>query len=172
MSTPVSSVVLTQDIRSNSKDYKRAADRQHKWEHGEIMSKGRSVPRKPEPKPLNRKNAKGQSAKGLVRPAIVADRQEALTDSSSDEVEEQTTPAVAPDADVHYSFDAKRGPSHGSQVLSAALEAAVDRFESKETDKLVRDEYEVLDSEGEAMMTNAGKKGKFATAEEEEYEFV
>jgi hypothetical protein len=193
MATPVSSVVLTQDIRSAAKDYKRVSDRQHKWELGEIMAKGRSNPAHPRPRkpdhkydpkspsskstsltrPIRPKVRKGHAAKGSIRPAIVADRQEAVTDSSCDEeVEEPTTPAAQPDAEIHYSFDAKSGPSHGSQILSAALEAAVDRFESKETDKLVQDEYEVLDSEGEAMANSGKKAGKFAIAEEEEYEFV
>jgi len=134
MAAPVSSVILTQDIRTVAQDYKRDSDHKHKWELGEVMGKGRSNPahprpRKPDHKPKTRK---GHPTKGTCRPAIVADRHEALTDSSADEeVEEPTTAAVSPDAEIHYSFDAKRGPSHGSQILSAALEAAVNRFESK-----------------------------------------
>jgi hypothetical protein len=53
-------------------------------------------------------------------------------------------PAVAPDADVAYSFDAPQGPQHGSRILGMALTKAVERFEGKETEKLIRNEYEIV----------------------------
>ena len=100
---------------------------------------------------------------------------------------------VADDADITYSFDAPRGATQGSQVLSSALDKAVAQFESAVTDRIVREEYEVLDAAGEAqaaaLASNEalvrGRKGKApaiaaekaarggASAKDEvEYEFV
>lgn len=49
-----------------------------------------------------------------------------------------------PDAGISYSFDAPRGPHQGSQILSMALAKAVEKFEVKATEKLVKEEYEVI----------------------------
>lgn len=91
------------------------------------------------------------------------------------------TPSPAPDAGVMYSFDANSGPSQGSQILTAAMAKAVERFEEKETARLVSTEYDVLDSEGEVVAVTPAKKAKGkAKAEkktavpdaDEDYEFV
>ena len=50
------------------------------------------------------------------------------------------------DADVFYSFDASSGPVRSDQVLGAAVNEAVERFEIKETRRLVR-EYEFVPHE-------------------------
>lgn len=47
--------------------------------------------------------------------------------------------------DFIYSYDHPRGPTSGSQVLGAALDQAVQRFENKVTEALVHDEYSVVD---------------------------
>lgn len=70
-----------------------------------------------------------------------------------------------PDADVSYSFDAPRGPHQGSQILSMALAKAVERFEIKATEKLVKEEYEIVINE----MDNHSA-GYAAT--EEDYELI
>lgn len=109
----------------------------------------------------------------------------AITDdssaSNSDEYDETPSPPV--DAGVTYSFDAARSPSKGSQILNVALAKAVEKFEERETVKLVKSEYEMLDAEGEAMVMSPDKrkKGKksdlgglviLRNADEDEYEFV
>lgn len=62
--------------------------------------------------------------------------------------------------EVYYSFDADASP-----VSSLGLDSLVDHAEAlhkaKETDKLVKDEYEVLDGEGEAVK-HSKKRGKKA----------
>ena len=101
-------------------------------------------------------------------------------DSSADEDVVEASAAPEPDAGITYSFDAARGPSGGSQVLSQALARAVERFENHETARIVNEQYEVLDAEGEivehrGVAKKGGVKGiKAATAEvdEDEYEFV
>jgi hypothetical protein len=82
-------------------------------------------------------------------------------DSSNSASDYDEMPSPPADAGVMYSFDATRAPSHGSQILNAALAKAVERFEDRETVKLVKDEYEVLDDEGESVgLTPAGRSRK------------
>ena len=57
--------------------------------------------------------------------------------------------APVPDAGYTYSFDASRGPGKGSQILGMALAKAVEKYETKATDKLVKEEYEVVPKEKE-----------------------
>lgn len=103
--------------------------------------------------------------------------------SSSSDHDDDTSPALPPpDAGVMYSFDAARGPSEGSQILNVALLKAMQKFEEKETAKLVKNEYDVIDSEGESVgLSPVKRKGKGKAAEkavlvdavdEDEYEFV
>lgn len=74
------------------------------------------------------------------------------SDSSADEyVEEPDTAFPGGAADVKYSFDAERGPSSGSQVFGQALDKAIERYEVRVTDKLIKEEYEVLDAKQEAL---------------------
>lgn len=80
--------------------------------------------------------------------------------SSSGSDFDDGTSSPAPDAGVMYSFDANRAPSQGSQIWTAAMAKAVERFEEKETAKLVSTEYDVLDSEGEVVGLTPVKKSK------------
>jgi len=41
--------------------------------------------------------------------------------------------------EIAYSYDSK-GPSNGSRILDMALTKAVEKFEDKQTTKLVKDE--------------------------------
>jgi len=114
-----------------------------------------------------------------VRDAKMAQRHEILeetftgTDSSADEDFVEPSVAPDPDAGVTYSYDEPRGANHGSQILSLALAKAVERYESTVTDKLVKDEYEVLDESGEVVPKKPSKKlVKDTVVNEDEYEFV
>lgn len=105
---------------------------------------------------------------------IVSEQSSADTSADEDVVEASAAPE--PDAGITYSYDAARGPTGGSQVLSQALAKAVERFESHETDRLVNEQYEVLNTEGDVVEHRATKKGNSkvgkASADEEDYEFV
>jgi hypothetical protein len=103
------------------------------------------------------------------RTAFNKDMTSASAESSADEEVEHPSTAPAPDADIAYSFDAHRGPSHGSQILNHALDKAVERFETKETEKLVKNEYEVLDMEAETL---SPRPKRHVAPEDEEYEFI
>lgn len=94
------------------------------------------------------------------------------SDSSADEyVEEPDTP-VPGAADVTYSFDAERGPSNGSQILGLALEKAIERYEVRVTDKLIKEEYEVLDVAQEALSPGPRAVKKGVAPEDEDYLFI
>lgn len=61
------------------------------------------------------------------------------------------------DVDVLYSFDKKASPSE-KVGLGGLIERAEERWREKETVRLVRCEYEVLDGEGEGVVV--GKRGR------------
>jgi hypothetical protein len=109
----------------------------------------------------------------------------ALSDDSSgsnSDFDDANTPSPPADTGVMYSFDAARSPSQGSQILNAALAKAVEKYEERETVKLVKSEYDVLDAEGETVVSPAKKeKGKARKAPggtshvpdaDEDYEFL
>ena len=104
-----------------------------------------------------------------ARTAFNKDIASASGDSSADEDVEHPSAAPAPDAEIAYSYDAHRGPSHGSQILNNALEKAVERFETKETEKLVKNEYEVLDRDFD---DEDPRPKRHVAPEDEEYDFV
>jgi len=179
------------DLRSTAQDYKRDATRKQKWALGPaVISSGRSEgkprPRRPSETDYNfaRRAEKGAVA-SLAHGAKVARKQDMLegvvdSSGSSDEYDEVVTPAQPADAGVAYSFDAARSPSKGSQILNVALAKAVEKFEERETVKLVKSEYDVLDADGEVVEVEKKRKNKsktqppvvMPTADEEEYEFV
>ena len=69
------------------------------------------------------------------------------SDSSSAEDVQEPSAAPEPDAGITYSFDAARGPTPRGEILSMAINKAVERFETKETEKLVKNEYDVVAKE-------------------------
>jgi hypothetical protein len=103
---------------------------------------------------------------------LTADKLEATDSSADEEIEAVST--QEPDAEVAYSFDAERSPNKGSQILGVALDRAVERFENKETDRILKDEYLVLDSEGEPVAAQSKKVAKPAAPHdaEDDFEFV
>lgn len=101
--------------------------------------------------------------------------------SNSDEYDEGT-PSPPADAGIAYSFDAAHGPTKGSQILNTALAKAMEKYEERETVKLVKTEYELLDEEGETVAPSPEKKRKskpkagesaaIVPDADEDYEFV
>ena len=93
------------------------------------------------------------------------DNDTCTSDSSTEEDVKEASAAPEPDAGYTYSYDAPRGPGKGSQVLGIALAKAVEKFETKATEKLIKEEYEVVGSEKEE--SHAGY-----TADDDDFELV
>ena len=87
------------------------------------------------------------------------------SDSSAEEDVKEASAAPEPDAGITYSFDAPQGPGKGSQILSLAIAKAVEKYEVKVTEKLVKDEYEIVGKEHE--VANAGY-----IADEDDFELL
>lgn len=66
------------------------------------------------------------------------------SDSSIGEDVVEGSEAPELDSGISYSFDACRGPIEGRTILCMAFAEAVEKFETKELEKLVKDEYEVI----------------------------
>lgn len=179
----------THDLRSGAKEFSRDKNHRTKWAHGESFGPGRRVedqrPRParviPTPKsvfcpfhPLTMLTCTRRSHSGFqkARNALKNDINCASGESSADEDVEEPSAAPAPDADITYSFDAERGPNHGSQILGLALAKAIERYEVRQTDKLIKEEYEVLDAAGEALSPTLKVGKKTVAPEDEDYEFI
>ena len=93
------------------------------------------------------------------------DNDTCTSDSSTEEDVKEASAAPEPDAGYTYSYDAPGGPGKGSQVLGIALAKAVEKFETKATEKLIKEEYEVVGNEKEE--THAGY-----TADDDDFELV
>lgn len=181
----------TGDLRSTAQDYKRDAARKHKWALGSVATTGRVAGGKPRPhRPsetffnFKRKETKSAIA-ALQNGAKIARKQDMLEgtaisdDSSNSASDHEDVPSPPACYSIMYSFDATQGPSQGSQILNAALAKAVEKFEERETVKLVKEEYEVLNDDGESMGQSPVKKGKSKVGRsinvpdaDEDYEFV
>lgn len=163
------SQTLTADLRSSAREFNRDKNSRAKWAHGQSYGPGRreedGKPRPAKPFPHVKSSFAGPMK---ARTAFNKDMASASDESSADEDVDHPSAAPAPDADIAYSYDAPRGPSHGSQILNYALDQAVERFETKETEKLVKSEYEVLDLDDD----DAPRSKRRVAPEDEEYEFV
>jgi len=165
------------DLRSNSVDYKRESESKAKWARGEAWGPGRAkeahgAPSRVKPRfPRTNQELGVKNAKMAQRHDII-DTRVAHSDSSGDEMPDESSVAPEPDADITYSFDAAKGPTHGSTVLSTALAKAVERFENTETEKLVKNEYEVLgETDVRTPIKKGGKRSMLADVEDD-YEFL
>ncbi|KAL9097624.1 MAG: hypothetical protein Q9165_000521 [Trypethelium subeluteriae] len=174
----------TEDLRSHSIEHKRDHEQKQKWALGDYETQnGKRRPRGQSPQSVTAaiRRQTGKHLASLEHRDKIARKQDIVgeqssADSSADEDVVEASAAPEPDAGITYSYDAAHGPSGGSQVLSQALAKAVERFENHETDRLVKEQYEVLDTEGEVVERHVAKKGNARTGkapvDEEEYEFV
>jgi hypothetical protein len=187
----MSEQTYTHDLRSDAKGFNRDKNNRVKWAHGQSYGPGRrEEDARPRPArviphvkcvlPCNcshivtnqpRSCFPTTTTSGMkARTALNKDMAYASGESSADEDVEHPSVAPALDAEVAYSFDATRGPSHGSQILNYALEKAIEKYEVKETDKLIKNEYEVLDVNAEILSPLPKKRN--VAPEDEDYFFV
>lgn len=164
------STLPTSDLRRESKACKRDRDHAAKWARGARVAPGKQCPHdfsshRNGPcndcaaRPLLRDGFRNlQRAErvshisshrqpAVARKVLQNDLNEVTlpsdTNSSDDEVFDSST-APLPDAEVMYSYDAPSGPSTGSDILSNAVMQAVKRFENKQTEQLVKTEYDLV----------------------------
>ncbi|KAI9750993.1 MAG: hypothetical protein M1835_001296 [Candelina submexicana] len=177
------------DLRSAAVDYNRFHADKAKWAHGEAayapgrrndIAEGTVRPVHPQQK-VNAAIRRGVGAdlaradhrNKMARKFEVLEEVYSPSDLSAEEdVDNEATTAPEPDADITYSFDAPRGPRKGSQILSLALAKAVETFEVKETDRIVKEEYEVLDENGEPVKRGRATKKTKPEADYDDFELV
>lgn len=96
---------------------------------------------------------------------IIYDKDTSASDTSAEEDVKEASSAPEPDAGYTYSYDAPCGPGKGSQILGMALAKAVENFEIKATEKLIKEEYEVISTEKAELHTGY-------VADEDDFELV
>ena len=99
------------------------------------------------------------------KPLVQLDNDTLTSDSSAEEDVKDASAAPEPDAGITYSFDAEHGPAKGSQILSMALNMAVEKYEIRATEKLVKEEYEVVGKDKEELHNGY-------VADEDDFELV
>lgn len=73
--------------------------------------------------------------------------------SEEDDVPDTSAAAPPAEAEYLYSYDTHTGPRAGTDVFSHAVTQAVRRFENNETEKLIKKEYDVVDSKDMADLS-------------------
>ncbi|KAI9820354.1 MAG: hypothetical protein M1827_005976 [Pycnora praestabilis] len=176
------------DLRSAAVEYNRYHTQKAKWALGEnvtlpggrvLLSEGLRRPIQPSSKPSFIRQSKAYNTGKLNKHKVsntLYENEVNSTDSSADEDVTEASAAPAPDAEITYSYDARGGPGKGSQILGMALAKAVEKFEVKETERLVDEEYEVLGEDGEPVARGKAKKGKgkaeIEEGDDEDFELV
>jgi len=158
-------------------DHKREMDHKHKWALGTgPITRGQSSRRPAKPyntcmtKAMRREiefqqNKAVHNAKMTRKRDPVFDTDNSASDASAEDSTREASAAPEPDAGYTYSYDAPRGPGKGSQILGMALAKAVEKYETKATEKLVKDEYEIVSSEKDETYSGY-------TADEDDYELI
>ncbi|KAI9802938.1 MAG: hypothetical protein M1825_002169 [Sarcosagium campestre] len=166
----------THDLRSEAVDHKRVKSHNMKWALGDRSDRShisglglgispqqsiRHVPEKRQPRIHQFRREHDHNMGKLSKQVNTARKldylaEQSATDSEpSDEDVVDGERAAPPDRDITYSFDALQGPRAGQDVLSVALARAVEKFEGQETEKLVKEEYEVVGQETASRETSA-----------------
>jgi len=192
MASPIK--ISTADLRSASKEYQRDRNHNAKWARGFTTAPGKRCLHidnygfdactecgvRPQHRDGDRRCGRHFSShngnrKSIAQKATIArkvfrnelsDTGIGSSDSSGSEEEcREAVAAAAADPEVMYSYDATHGPGKGTDILSHAVTKAVQRYETKVTEKLVK-EYEFVDSGREFA------DGYNADADEDDFEMI
>lgn len=173
----------TLDLRNRAKERKRDIDSKHKWAPKWAVTGVPVVKQGPNGTVRPRAHVCSQQARAKERqnyletwsrrnhldrkrPVLNDDSNESQDSSADEEVSfEEEAPQLG-EVDVKYSYDASRGPSHGSEILGMAVAKAVEKYEDDKTSKLVSDEYEVLDT-----FSEAGEEPCYALGDDDDDDF-
>ncbi|KAK0326459.1 hypothetical protein LTR82_002301 [Friedmanniomyces endolithicus] len=165
----------TSDLRSTAQDQLRNAAHKHKWAFGNIPTTGRVAggklrPQRPsETSNYNAKRREVKAAVAALQPGAKVARKQDMLEGTA--ISDESSGSAS-------DYDDVPSPA-GSQILNAALVKAVAKFDERETVKLVKNEYEVLNDEGESVGLTMAGKSKKAKAQpmivpdaDEDYELV
>ena len=168
----IMSAIPTSDLRSESKAYRRDKNHTSKWSRGGRVAPGKTCPHdfsttstscpsctsRPARTFSTQYSARAERANihanstahkqgHLAKKVLQNDFNEVNgasdTGSSDEEVVGNNEATAVPEAEIMYSFDS-RGPSTGADILSDAVMQAVKRFENKQTEQLVKNEYDLV----------------------------
>ncbi|MCJ1233753.1 hypothetical protein MMC14_001711 [Varicellaria rhodocarpa] len=153
-------------------DFKRDADHRHKWALGKLGEDdgfSRTIPVTPVTSKvrtaIRRQYRYPRKPLSRIEPELDSNASSPGEESYLRKITKEASTSPEPDAGITYSYDAPRGPGQGSEILSLAINKAVERFETKVTEKLVKDEYEVVAHDKEA-----GNIGR--VAEEDDFQLI
>lgn len=160
------------DLRGEAKAYKRDKSQTTKWARGGRPAPGKScthdlsVDGSPcsecVARPSNRNfgnhyfqrseraaihaNTHAHRQGNIAKKVLQNDLQDVTmhSDTSGDEEVAHINEAPVPESEIMYSYDAKSGPSNGADVLSNAVMQAVKRYENKQTEQLIKNEYDTM----------------------------
>ncbi|KAI9676662.1 MAG: hypothetical protein M1829_002979 [Trizodia sp. TS-e1964] len=169
----------TGDLRGAAVDYNRFQGQKAKWALGERESDAlgakvapfhhKQAMRAAHHREVGKDKAKQSHTGGLTR------KHDIIRETSGYNLNESYNepPPTAPDAEITYSYDAPSGPARGSQILGLALASAVQRFEGRETEKLVREEYEVVGpDQDDPPITGKQRGNPTVETDDDDYELV
>ncbi|PSK55795.1 hypothetical protein B9Z65_4673 [Elsinoe australis] len=174
------------DLRSTSRDAHRAATQKAKWAHGIATHPVGRHASHPRPmrmsdmtiRPLkNRVSGSSSKAASARRADIASVSSEwwslaatlssspgSVASQESDLDEEREAIRLVQEYEALQEVYGAEGtmPESGSQVLNGALEKAIGEYEDRETVRLVRSEWALVDDEGEevGLSPEKGRKGR------------
>ncbi|KAL8705159.1 MAG: hypothetical protein Q9201_001726 [Fulgogasparrea decipioides] len=138
-------------------DHKRELNQKFKWAMGEAThttgcnkKRPAKAPRSAFARAMTKREGEfsnNKATKMARKSNSRFDHGTSASDSSAEEDVREASAAPEPDAGIAYSFDAAHGPNKGGQILSMALAKAVEKYETKATEKLVTEDYEIVEKE-------------------------
>lgn len=185
--------LVAQDLRGAAVEYHRQRAQATKWVLGErhpfgcadtcpavhdaTITPGTKRPLKPQNQratAMVRRSRGRMFAKGSHL-AHKANRYDILEEQASVGSEDDTSDdshGFSGEDEITYSFDAPSGPRRGSHILELALTQAVENFEGKQTDKLIKEEYEIVRPEAEPASGRSGNTKGAMLADPEDFELL
>lgn len=146
------------DMRSSSRDSKRDRDQRSKWKHTPPPADATlGIPAMPFARPMQRRKIKWSHNRGPHTSNGVMNHHAKMESQDRTQPGDEDVDAPGEGVDgVMYSFDREASPA-GEVELDGLVDRAEVRFVERETERIVKEEYEVLDGEGEVRRKTRGR---------------